>query len=233
MAIPASMQAQNSKIGTCPHGLPIGACPICNGMGSGGANRRDVARNPGEMTWNQCAAIGAMMKAQKARKLAMEADMQRHLQMMAKFEQNMEAMVKKFAQLASFFTAKTPSIISKPINFILNNVVIGTLNFIKNLPLNISQTIAVINQKIADISDKIAAVYGEIKTAIEKKISEFSNNIKKKLKSIFSIFGANNSENEEKKIEDEKRVFELKTFIHKLYQKISKNKKDNINDVES
>jgi L-rhamnose mutarotase len=86
-----------------------------------------------------------------------------------------------------------------------------------------------ITQKLADISDKIAAVYGEIKTAIEKKISDFSNNLKKKLKSLFSIFGTENSDNEEKKIEDEKRVFELKTFIHKIYEKISRNKKDDIN----
>ena len=56
-------RATNNKIGTCPHGLPMGACPICNGMGGGGSVKRD--NKPREMTWNECYAIGQMLKAQK------------------------------------------------------------------------------------------------------------------------------------------------------------------------
>ena len=33
-------RASHNKIGTCPHGLPMGACPICNGMGGGGSVKR-------------------------------------------------------------------------------------------------------------------------------------------------------------------------------------------------
>lgn len=59
-----AIQSNNSKIGTCPHGLPQGACPICSGM-SGGMKKTDFSAKPGEMSWNECAAIGAFLKAQK------------------------------------------------------------------------------------------------------------------------------------------------------------------------
>lgn len=230
MSVNASMGAQNSKIGTCPHGLPIGACPICNGMG-GGASRRDVPRNPGEMTWNQCAAIGAMMKAQKAQRLAREADLQKSIQMAAKFEKIMESMSQKLANMTRILTAKTPAIIAKPASFLLNNIVGGVINFVKNMPATIGHSLNIISQKLTDITDKLAAVYGELKASTAKKISEFIGGIKKKLKSLFSIFSTSDSDNEDKKIEDDKRTFELKTFIHKLQERFS-NKRDDIEKDE-
>ena len=56
-----TIKTNNSRVGTCPHGLPLGACPICNGMGSGGAKKADFSAKPGEMSWSQCAAIGAFL----------------------------------------------------------------------------------------------------------------------------------------------------------------------------
>ena len=41
MAATLPRAANNSRIGTCPHGLPMGACPICNGMGGGGSVKKD------------------------------------------------------------------------------------------------------------------------------------------------------------------------------------------------
>ena len=75
-------RATNNKIGTCPHGLPMGACPICNGMGGGGSVKRD--NKPREMTWNECYAIGQMLKAQKlarenTQKMYVAQDMQAYL----------------------------------------------------------------------------------------------------------------------------------------------------------
>ena len=70
----ATIQPQNTRIGSCPHGLPAGACPICSGMGGGGAKKADFSAKPGEMSWNECAAIGAFLRAQKAAHQAKEAD---------------------------------------------------------------------------------------------------------------------------------------------------------------
>ena len=61
---------------------------------------------------------------------------------------------------------------------------------------------------------------GELRNSTEKKISEAFNNLKKKVKSLFSIFEPLDIDNDDKKIEETKRKFELKTFVHNLYRKI-------------
>jgi enamine deaminase RidA (YjgF/YER057c/UK114 family) len=227
----ATLQSQNSKIGTCPHGLPLGACPICNGMsGGGGVSRRDTPRRAGEMSWNECAAIGAMLKAQKAERLAREAEQQQYLQALANFQKTLDVAGQRLSDLTNFISNNVPRFIAKPVNFVLNKVVGGLINAIKNLPVNITQILANITQKFADITDKLTAMVGELKAAMDKKISEAFGAVKKKLKSIFSIFNIGDIEDEDKKIEEEKRAFELKTFVHNLYEKFTKEEKDVIDE---
>ena len=74
-------------------------------------------------------------------------------------------------------------------------------------------------QKFVDIADKLAAVYGEFKAAISKALSNLAGSIKKKLKSIFFIFGAEETDDEDKKVDEAKKAFNLKTFIHNLARK--------------
>ena len=196
-----AVQSNNSnKIGTCPHGLPQGACPICSGMG-GGMKKADFSAKPGEMSWNECAAIGAFLKAQKMAKLQREQD-----------AQNFANNVRTFQN--------TPSIIAKPVNFVLNTVLGGIARGIANIPTTISNIIQTVQQKLADISDKLTAIIGELKTSIAKKISETFNSLKKKVKSLFSIFKPLNSDNDDKQVDETKKAFKLKTFIHDLYKKI-------------
>ncbi len=223
-----AVQTNNARIGTCPHGLPIGACPICNGMGGGGGIKKaDFSAKPGEMSWNECAAIGAFLKAQQNAKLQRQQDIQNFAQQAIAFQNAMTNASQRLASLAQFFTANTPAIIAKPVNFILNTIVGGTINIIKNIPSTISNAIHALNQKFTDISDKLTAIIGELKTAINKKISETFSELKKKVKSLFSIFNPLNTDDEEKKIDETKKTFQLKTFIHDLYNKLTnENKKD-------
>lgn len=218
----ATVHVQNSRIGTCPHGLPVGACPICNGMGGGGGARKaDFSAKPGEMSWNQCAAIGAFLKAQKAAQQANNQNYENFVQNMVKFQNTMASAHQRVSQMMAQIANSMPAIIAKPVNFILNTVVLNTLNALKNFPsavVNFAQNIA---QKLTDIADKLTAVYGELKAAIEKKISEAFKDLKKKVKSLFSIFKPLNTENEDKQIDETKRTFELKTFIHDLYKKLT------------
>lgn len=217
----ATIQAQNSRIGTCPHGLPMGACPICNGMmGGGAAKKADFSAKPGEMSYAECAAIGAFLRAQKAAQKAREMDYQMHVQNLAKFQANIQKMADKVAQFNQMVQNSMPAIIAKPINFVMNNVVLKALDMIKNFPNTFANFVQNISQKIADISDKLAAVYGEVKTALAKKSSEIFSNIKKKVKSLFGIFEPSDADNDDKKVNEAKKTFELKTFIHKLYKKL-------------
>lgn len=233
MAYGAVQTGNVRAAGTCPHGLPIGACPICNGMGGGGGMRKaDFSAKPGEMSWNECAAIGAFLKAQQNAKLQRQQDAQNFAQQAIAFQNAMQNASQKTAALAQFFTAHTPAIIAKPVAFVLNTVIGGTLNAIKNFPAAIQTAFQTLTQKLADISDKLAAVYGEIKTAIEKKISETLNEFKKKVKSLFSIFNPQNADNDDKQIDETKKAFKLKTFIHDLYKKLTTENEKDLKDNE-
>lgn len=218
----ATVQPNIVKAGTCPHGLPLGACPICNGMGGGGGMKKaDFSAKPGEMSWNECAAIGAFLKAQQNAKIAREQDAQNFARQAIAFQNAMMNASQKIAVMTSFISNTMPAAIAKPVNFVLNTVVGGALNLIKNMPAAIQNFTQTISQKFADISDKVAAVYGEIKTAIAKKISEPLNEFKKKIKSLFGIFNPENTDNNDKQVDETKKAFKLRTFIHDLYKKIT------------
>ena len=217
MSTAVMQQSGILRAGTCPHGAPLGACPICNGMGGGGMRKADHTAKPGEMSWNECAAIGAMLKAQQAAKAQSKQDAISFTQKMIVFEKSISNVQQRLADISNTISKNFPKIISAPVNFVLNKVISGVLNIVKNVPAVI-QNIA---QKFADISDKLAAVYGEIKAAISKKIGEPLNEFKKKIKSLFSIFDTQDTKNDDKQIDETKKAFKLKTFIHDLYKKLT------------
>lgn len=228
-----AVRANSAKIGTCPHGLPLGACPICNGMAGGNSTtKRDIPRNVGEMTYNQCAAIGAMLRAQKNAKAQAEAAQQQHLQAIANFQKTIANAHQRIMDLAALISKTTPTIIASPVNFILTQVVGRVLNIIQNIPNIITNVTQAIIQKFADISDKLTAIYGELKAAVQEKISKFASDFKKKLKSLFFVSSSQETDDEDKKIDEAKRTFELKTFIHKLAQKLKKQDKKDIEKDE-
>lgn len=222
-----AVKTNSSRVGTCPHGLPLGACPICNGMGGGGAKKADFSAKPGEMSWNQCAAIGAFLKAQKMAKQVKEQDAMNFAQRAQAFQTALMNSSQRIANIAQFISQNTPQIIAKPINFVLNTIIGGIVRTIANIPMAISNVIQAVQQKIADISDKLTAIMGELKASIDKKISDAFKIVKKKIKSIFAIFKPLDDDNEEKQIDETKKTFELRTFIHDLYKKMmSQDKKD-------
>lgn len=228
-----AVHANNARIGTCPHGLPQGACPICSGMGGGGGMRKaDFSAKPGEMSWNECAAIGAFLKAQQNAKLQRQQDAQNFAQQAVAFQNAMNKASQNISMLARFFWVNTPAIIARPVNFILNTVIGGTLNAIRSFPQTVQIAFQNFGQKLADISDKLAAVYGEVKTAIAKKISESINELKKKVKSLFSIFTPQDADNDDKQIDETKKAFKLKTFIHDLYKKLKNEDEKDLEDNE-
>lgn len=208
----------NTKIGCCPHGMPMGACPICSGMAGGNSTtKRDTPRNVGEMTYNQCLAIGLMLKNQKAAKHRAEVAQQNFLQAVQQFQKTLENAQNRISQLMTVVSNSMPKMISVPVNFALNiavkviNIAAGLNNFVANIV-----------QKLADISDKLAAVFGELKASLQKGLSNLMSGIKKKLKSIFFMFGADENDDESKKVEEAQKTFNLKTFLHNLSRKFKR-----------
>lgn len=219
MSVGVAPHIHNSKVGCCPHGLPAGACPICSGMAGGNSTtKRDTPRNIGEMTYNQCAAIGAMLRAQKAARQRADANQQSFIQAMIQFNKNLENVHQRILEFASNISKTIPVIISAPINFVLTQIVVRIVNIIAVVP----NVLANVAQKLVDIADKLAAVYGELKAAVSKSLSNLIGNIKKKLKSMFFIFGTDETDDNEKKIDETKKAFNLKTFLHKLSRKFKR-----------
>lgn len=219
MSLQTANIQSHKKIGACPHGMPFGACSICNGMAGGNSTtKRDIPRRVGEMTYNQCAAIGAMLKAQKHSKEQAKIVEQNRVDALAKFQTNIINAHSKIVLLNSILSKNLPIVISAPIVFI-NNIAINILKFIVRIPNTIAAINQFIIQKFVDISDKLTAIYGELKNSINEKLSKVISNFKKKIKSFFFIFSGDEVRDEEKKIEEEKRVFELKTFIQKIFNR--------------
>ena len=220
MAATLPRAANNSRIGTCPHGLPMGACPICNGMGGGGSVRKD--NKPKEMTWNECYAIGQMLKAQKEARLHTQQmfasqTQQAHLN-------NLQTQIN--AMKLAILNSSLPKPVAQALTAVLDTVIapmakaVQTINnTIQNLTNNIAKAVDSFKQKIADITDKLTAMLGEAKAAIEKKISDKLKDVKKKIFSLFGIAGADNEEDEEvKRIEEQKLIHEENTTKETLFQ---------------
>ena len=188
--------------------------------------KADFSAKPGEMSWNECAAIGAFLKAQANAKAQRQQDIQNYALQLQAFQTSMDSAKARLVQLTQMISNTMPAIIAKPVNLILNTVVGGVINLVRAIPATISNAIQTLQQKFADISDKLTAIMGELKAAVEKKISETFNELKKKVKSLFAIFSPLDAENEDKQIDETKKAFELKTFIHDLYRKLTEGEKD-------
>ena len=216
----AVQQVNKLNAGLCPHGLPPGACPICSGMGGGGGKR--VGERPqkaGEMSYHQCAMIGAMMRAREARLENHEKNLLAHAEQLAKFQQNLEKISEK---LLTFANQISNNFILKPVAFIISNIVAPVLNNVRsilNIVSNITDKLSQFKQKIVDIQDKLNAIFGEAKAFIEKKISEFVSVIKSKFEGLFKIFKKDNAKDEDTKIDEDKKIFNLKTILHKVMRK--------------
>lgn len=213
-------RGSNSRIGTCPHGLPLGACPICNGMGGGGGVKKD--NKPKEMSYNECYAVWQMMKAQKAA----------HKQTMQLFAaQDLSTKLNKIQeQINAMKIAIQNSNLPKPViqafNILANSVLTPLVkaaqsitNTLQNIANTVMKTLSEIKQKMVDIADKLTAMFGEAKAALQKKINEKFKDIKKKIFNLFGLANVDDEEDEEaKKIEEAKRLFELNTAKEALFQ---------------
>ena len=125
--------------------------------------------------------------------------------------------MKQFIQIVS------QSFISKPIAIVLNAAVIPLLTVIKNIP----QILQTLNNLRFEISDKLAAIYGEAKAFVLKKAEEGLKVLGSFFEKIFKTSKKDDAEDDDTKIDDDKKIFNLKTIIHKIREKFSKKKDKN------
>ncbi len=198
--------------GLCPHGLPPAACPICSKMGGGSMRVGERPQKTGEMSYHQCAMIGNMMRARELAEKRHAQQLEHHADAMKNFE---NVMTKLSANLQNFIQQMNSNFFTKPIAFFAQNLILPVTNFVQNIP-KIVQNFR--NLKI-DIQDKLNAIFGEVKNFIQKKISDIMSAVKSKLDGLFKIFKKHNADDDDTKIDDDKKIFNLKTILHKIIRK--------------
>ena len=209
-----------TSAGLCPHGLPPSACPICSKMGGGGSLR--VGERPqksGEMSYHQCAMIGNMMRARELAEKRHAQNLENHIEALKVFE---STMTKAADNVKIFIQQMGQSIITKPLAFIAQNIALPVVNFVQNIPKFIQKFQ---NLKF-EIQDKLNAIFGEAKNFIQKKIADIVSAVKTKIDGLFKIFKKHNAEDDDTKIDDDKKIFNLKNILRKIIRK-KKEKDDN------
>lgn len=203
-----------NTVHNCPHGLPAGACPVCSGMGGGGAKPAKKAEPPkNEMSYGECYAIWMRMKAADRRKLEAENNLQRQ----AEFLQNAKQMLSQMSERLLSVLNKIQNILPAPVanvfGAVVNNILKPLLNIIQNFPNfinNINKFVQNIQREVYIVAEKLASVFGEIKNFIQKKVSETFKKFTKKVYKILNIFGLKYGEDDFE--EDEKVSAELAAF---------------------
>lgn len=225
-----SYSQQVQQQGKCPHGFPIGACPICSGMAGGASKDRNKPRKAGEMSYNECLAEWHKIQARK------EAKMQDKLDKLEAMKQaNLESKILSAVDKVQKFLDKTmqkldnmPALIKAPIKFIMKHIVAPVLNFISQIPAaikNIQMFFENTRAFIVSVSEKLASVFGEVKNFINDKITK---NYKKALKTILSLFTSGEDEDSEeaKKIK-ERELKKILKSIFRIKRRETKEEDDN------
>ena len=176
-----TLNTQRSNIATCPHGLPLGACPICNGMASGGGKKADFSAKPGEMSWNECAAIGAFLRAQKLARQTKAQDVLNFAKVSEVFQNKLDKISHNITLFNLNAEKMLPRIISAPIIFITKNLIQKPIIFMRNLPVIIQN----LSQKLSDAASKITSLIGEKITENKQKIAKLHEKLKRKITSIY------------------------------------------------
>lgn len=209
----------------CPHGFPVGSCPICSGMGGGSKQDKNKPRVAGEMSYNECLAQWHRMQAKKEAKIQERLDRIEQAQNQLLLNRIMAGLDKISKNINDFINKiePMPKIIKAPIKIFINVIIKPILNIISKIPEIIKNIQTSISNFISSVSEKMASILGEIRNFIN---FQFENKLKKPIKLFLSLF-TEEEENKEENEEIEKlKLRELKKVLKGIFRKKQKNKED-------
>ncbi len=217
MSSPVATRMNRIKSGTCPHGMPAGACPICNGMGSGVSNKQQNVRKAGEMTWSECFAMGLRMKADRLHKQQIIQERRDAHLALLRLQEVLSARLQKLENLKIVFERFLPAPVAKIANGVVNIIAIPIIKIVQkltsimqNLNINLQQMITTLKENIQGAQEKLAAIFGEIFNSKEKFLSERFKLARKKVFAFLFDKITEDNEIEIKEIEKEEVELELK-----------------------
>ena len=136
-------------------------------------------------------------------------------------------------------TQNIQELLSKPISAVLKDGAQAVMNFARNVmsfvvnnPVSnmLASAFEGIKSQFINITDKLAAIYGDLKNALSSVFEKGIDRVKKKLSSIFSFLKL--EVEEETDDEELKKIFNLKTLTQKL-KLIIKQEKEQEDDDKS
>ena len=134
-----SPQVNNARANTCPHGLPLGACPICNGMGGGGSTKKaDEPRRPGEMTYQECYAQWKQMQRAEAMDKAAQEAMLKNAELASKLQKQLAGLSEITTKVLDNIQNALPKPIAKAFEGISNIIIKPCLLSKSPAPRNLS-----------------------------------------------------------------------------------------------
>lgn len=212
-----------TQTGSCPHGMPAGACPICSGRtGGGGGSSLNTPRRVGEMSWNQCYFEGLMMKKEAvAKQEAIQLNQQAALLNSIAQNKMLAPILNAVTQMTQFMQ-NVQNVLQKPISAVVQDALQFVANLVKDvssfLKTRVMSTLANafegIKSQFINITDKLTAIFGEMKNALVAKFEKGLERVKRKLSSLFSFLSLEvEKENEDEEL---KKIFSLKTMSEKL-----------------
>jgi hypothetical protein len=176
-------------------------------MGGGGSVKKNDSK---EMSWSECYAIGQMLKAQKLNR-------QRTEQMFA--AQDRAAFLNNLQMQLNALKAAVMNNLPRPIAIavvtIATGIIMPVIKVVQVVTSAVQNTMNFVKEKLTNIMDKLTAMFGEAKAALQKSISDTFTNTTTKIINLFGIVEAENEEDEEIK---EKRLFELNTAKEALLE---------------
>ncbi len=170
---------------TCPHGLPAGACPICNGSAGG-----RTKRNSGEWSYAKCAAVGLEMRAAKARIEARKELLEEQFSAAIKMQKAIMNFVNKAQNMLLLIHSKLPPELQTVFNKLVSGIINPVLNLISKIPQTLEKIGEFMNDiklKILAVAEKLNAILGEIKNFIEKNITDRFKKLTKKIIRFFIL----------------------------------------------
>ena len=220
----------------CPHGLPPAACPACSG-GAGGNKKMHSkpVHKSNEWSYAKCYSAWQSMKAAQAMKDAEAQRALRQFETAKAIQTKINNIITKFQNVARSVSQMLPQSVRTVFVNVFNSVMTPLMNLIAKMPQtvqNIQNFLNDVKAQILATSEKLTAIFGEIKNFVERKIAQ---QYKKLTKSLLKLF-VFNLDDENYTNDEELQVFksrELKKIKHAILSITRKGTENNENSTKA
>lgn len=209
----------------CPHGLPPAACPECSG-GAGGNKKlhsRPVQKSK-EWSYAKCYSVWQAMKAAQAMKDAEAQRALRQFETAKTLQTKLNNIIAKFQNLAQSVAQMLPQNVRGVFMNVFNSVMTPLMNLISKLPQtvqNIQNFLNDVRLQILATSEKLTAIFGEIKNFVERKIAQKYKKLTKSLLRlfVFNLEDENYANDEELAVFKSRELRKIKYAIESITRK--------------